>query len=515
MKNILLTLTLLFPCLVTAQNGRQHQIDSLRGVISQTDGEDRIKAYLQLSSHYYPLVKNDSIMKEFLALSAEIDAEAARQKRYDYQGMLQVNILGAYNNRGEHKEVIRHAPEYLDFLAEHEIWNYYYQICQTLCRSCWRSGDVKAALSEAKKMFEHAKSRQNNEGIAMALIAMGDVYGTQYMLDRQVECMQRSIELLRETRSFFHIRINACFTMCRALLDLNRVEEAQRYADEMENLILEYETIAKTPVLNARWNLWSIRVAVCTASGRYDEAEAWCRKLDSVNADITNRITVHLARAQILLSRRQYQKALESAGKASETYRKQVTFAGGYFMQNVRKVQIESLIKLGRAEDAYVLFKEDIAARDSISNVEVSARLDEIRTVYEVDKLEYQNEIITIEKERHRSNFLFALAGCILLLITLGIWIFYSRQIVLRNRELVRKNQQWANQQALEIVGKDKDMEIEKNMPADEDYEIVEQAHRILLDGLFKEYELVLDTLAVKMGIHSKTLSQVINSVTG
>ena len=44
-------------------------------------------------------------------------------------------------------------------------------------------------------------------------------------------------------------------------------------------------------------------------------------------------------------------------------------------------------------------------------------KLDELHTLYEVDK-------ITAEKIRIRHYFLFALAGCVLLCVALGIWVF-------------------------------------------------------------------------------------------
>ncbi|MDR0829769.1 MAG: helix-turn-helix domain-containing protein, partial [Prevotellaceae bacterium] len=48
---------------------------------------------------------------------------------------------------------------------------------------------------------------------------------------------------------------------------------------------------------------------------------------------------------------------------------------------------------------------------------------------YEVDK-------ITAEKEKTRNYLIFALIGCILLAIALGIWIYLHRQIARKNRSL-------------------------------------------------------------------------------
>ncbi len=83
-------------------------------------------------------------------------------------------------------------------------------------------------------------------------------------------------------------------------------------------------------------------------------------------------------------------------------------------------------------EGLYELVQQAADLRDSIRNTEFNASLDELRTVYEVDKL-------TMQKERNRLYFLFALGACVLLALALGIWIHYSRSILKKNRGLVRQ----------------------------------------------------------------------------
>ncbi|MDR3340398.1 MAG: helix-turn-helix domain-containing protein, partial [Candidatus Symbiothrix sp.] len=60
-----------------------------------------------------------------------------------------------------------------------------------------------------------------------------------------------------------------------------------------------------------------------------------------------------------------------------------------------------------------------------------NAQLDDFRTIYEVDKIE-------TEKKSLRNYLLFALGGCFLLMILLGIWVYYSRLIMNKNRVMVK-----------------------------------------------------------------------------
>jgi AraC-like DNA-binding protein len=373
-------------------------------------------------------------------------------------------------------------------------------------------------------LYEDAKERNDAVGMVYSVFSMAEMNMLQYRLAEAEKYYRECIEIAAAVDFG-----NICYPLTNAHLFLFQSLTAQGKYDEALQAMPQTEAaVQRLEELEAQQNGYAglgNRIILYTACTQYylkmkdyRNAERYCTLAEELSRSIDATETTDYAillsmRAQILEARGQYAQALKLAEQSCL-----LELAMGSIPTNlndIMSVKARLLMRLGRVEESIALYDSIQTRTMDIFNTKYNAQLDEIRTIYEVDKLEHKNEIITIEKERHRINFLFALGGCILLLITLGIWIFYSRQIVLRNRELVRKNQQWANQQALEIIDKGKDTEIEKNMPAAEDYEIVEQAHRILLDGLFKEYELVLDTLAGKMGIHSKTLSQAINSVTG
>jgi AraC-like DNA-binding protein len=78
----------------------------------------------------------------------------------------------------------------------------------------------------------------------------------------------------------------------------------------------------------------------------------------------------------------------------------------------------------------------------------LNAQLDELHTQYEVEK-------ITAEKERIRNYLLFTLGGCLLLVIILGIYIYYNRMIQIKNRGIFRKiKEQDALVESLEQIAK-------------------------------------------------------------
>ncbi|MDR1130095.1 MAG: hypothetical protein LBK96_03855 [Prevotellaceae bacterium] len=73
----ILSILFLLPIFVSAQSCVPQQKDSLRKVLSRQEGEDKLKTYQQLASHYYAASASDSLaMDTLFTLYDELDAEA-------------------------------------------------------------------------------------------------------------------------------------------------------------------------------------------------------------------------------------------------------------------------------------------------------------------------------------------------------------------------------------------------------------------------------------------------------
>lgn len=133
------------------------------------------------------------------------------------------------------------------------------------------------------------------------------------------------------------------------------------------------------------------------------------------------------AEARILNSRGDYPKALAAIDSAM-TFVRESTFD----LNQARKIKMDILYRMGRANEAYGLHDKIVAANDSIKDVEVNTRFDELRTRYEVEKH-------IVEKERNFHYFLFAvgLSGVLVLLLA-GVF-YYNRQMAAKNRKLYER----------------------------------------------------------------------------
>ena len=164
LQNIIFICLFSTATLVAAQT-TQSKKDSLRNVIATTEGEEKINSYILLTNLYFVEAAGDDLkMDTLLALYREFDAEALRQERYKSQGLIRTNILALYINRNMFEDVLKLAPEYIYYLAKHEVWQYYYSVYRFWLRAYMGLGRFEEAIDGAQQMYEEAKQRGHDDG---------------------------------------------------------------------------------------------------------------------------------------------------------------------------------------------------------------------------------------------------------------------------------------------------------------------------------------------------------------
>ena len=435
MKAHLLSFILMLPVLAVAQNNVQHQKDSMKNVIATTKGEEKLKTYRKLTNIYYSESRADSLkMDTLLTLYKQMFDEAVQQNNIDFQGIARVNTLGAFSNRYAFDEVLKRAPEYLDYLEKKEAWKYYFVVYNKFIEAYLWTDDYDTGLAKAKEMYEKAKKNEYNIGIGLALFMMSNAYEFMSRYEEEEKYMRESIEILRkEDVTMLPFVASGYYYLCNSLMLQERYRDALREAKEFEKINHLYEEASRTEQPTTWSNLYRILFLAYIGISDFNNAEMYYRKLERINGGVKDDISIAQGWATIYEGRKQYEKALEMLDK-------QIMLNGDInsLERNVTipKNKARILAKMGRAQEVYDLYSQIFIANDSIRNTEFNAQLDELRTVYEVDKITAENELNRIQKIRNRNYFLFALGGCALLAFALGIWIYHSRAIVRKNRGL-------------------------------------------------------------------------------
>ena len=424
-KHLFLSFLLLCMSGIVMQATAQNRKDSLRNVIAHAEGQEKLDAYMRLTNIYYAEARDKLKRDTLFALYNEMDAEAERQGNDARRAIIHANRLQALNTASEYDEIIKLSPGYMAFAEKKQFWNVYYNLYNPLIAAYRGLGDNDKAMEIAKEMYEHAKARQNNSGMGLAFNNMAQIYSFQRRFTEQEECLRECIALIKDSTALLNVLSTTYIRLGKCLIAQKRYDEAVRIADEAEETIRRYEEFSRSPQPNAWLNQYMVYLDAYRQSGQVDKAEVYVHKIDSLS---NGTIPLFEERAAIFSARKQYDKALEMADKAIEAANKE-----DKLQHWGMKMMI--LIARGDVEEAQQLFRDIVAGMDALSNEKMNAQLDEIRTQYEVDK-------INAEKERIRSYLLFALCGCLLLSLLLGIYIYYNRLIRNKNKGLYRQIKQ-------------------------------------------------------------------------
>ncbi len=424
---ILWGILLCFTLPVLAQNNLQHQKDSLRQVIEHSEGIDKLKSYNRLCYLYMSEVADNQKMDTLLMLFNQVEAEAIKQGNVEIQGMVYGNAIIAYINRSEHDKVIEKAPAYLDFYIENGLWKFYYQIHMQLITAYNLKGEYEPAIEEAEKMYARAKERKDKAGMATALYATGIIYNSQDRWKEEEKCFRECIDLLWEVSGYDNILTQSYAFLCMVLRAQNRYDDLLQLVPEYEKAIARFEKASGRTQPEARGNLYIALMNTYIDIHDYDKAEPYLAKIEAlINNDIS-RFELLRARALILRSRGDYGKALAAIDSAINR-----TLESDFNLNSIRRIKMQILARMGRYREADGLLDEIIATNDTLKNVEVNARFDELRTQYEVEKH-------IAGKERNFHYFLFALAICLVLVLLLAGAFYYNRMIALKNRKLYER----------------------------------------------------------------------------
>lgn len=376
---------------------------------------------------YMSEIADDQKMDTLLMLLNRVEAEAIKQGNAQMQGMVYGNAIIAHMNRSEYDKVIEKAPAYLDFYIENGLWRFYYQIHMQLITAYNLKGEYEAAVEEAEKMYARAKERKDKAGMATALYATGIVYNSQDRWKEEEKCFRECIGLLWEVSGYDNILTQSYAFLCMVLRAQNRYDDLLQLVPEYEKAIARFEKAAGRAQPEARGNLYIALMNTYIDIREYDKAEPYLTKIEGlVNNDIS-RFELLRARALILRARGDYGKALAAVDSAMTRLPE-----ADFDRNSLRRIKMQILARMGRYREADGLLDEIIAMNDTLKNVEVNARFDELRIQYEVEKH-------IAEKERNFHYLLFALAICLIFALLLAGTFYYNRMIALKNRKLYER----------------------------------------------------------------------------
>jgi AraC-like DNA-binding protein len=438
MRTVLLSFILLSPCLAAAQtNNLRYNKDSLLNVIAASEGPEKLNAYVILTNQVvYSTEQSDTLFLYY----KEAIRESQKQKNRRAEAEFKESYIISLYNYERRKELMKTAPVFLDFFAENGCREKYYAIYGILIETILNECMFDTAIREAKILYDKASRQNDLSGMGAATFNIGVTYQKLRRYSDAEEYFRKTITILAPMDKEPNMLFDTYFVLSEVLSEQKRHSEALEAAQRLASLIDRKEKRDSRTYPTMRYSCYLIQAIIYLGMNEFEKAESFLDLAEKEVPDIERaRINIYFHRAQIAESRKDYSVALKLCDAAYHL----CEAMGEYpFSGEVIKIKSRVLSGMRGSEDLFGLFEQYIAIRDSIEGQKLHAQIDEIRTQYEVDK-------ITAEKERNRNNFLFALAGCILLATALAIRIYYNRQIAGKNRALSRQIKELTAQQEL------------------------------------------------------------------
>lgn len=424
---IIFIVLLFFSSILFAQTDNQHQKDSLLQVIENSKGEEKLQAYFKYCKLPFNPGKDD--LNTYLGVLDRFINEAHRQGNNSIKGdAIKEKIVKMYNF-GEKEDLLKLVDDYLVFFSEQEQWdNYYFAYHAMIETYIFQKKYIKASQI-SKKIYEQAKMQNNISGMETVSYLLGLIYSNTTQIEKARESFTETVTLSEDPNRLTNARRMAYEHLCRILLQEKEYKEALERVDELTILYNNFFKINPDALANkifAYVICFQFKAEAYNGLDDYDKAEHYCKMAEEIAPNDPRAMScIYYTRAKVAEKQSLFQKSLDYYEKAEQFYLKLHAKVPSIVLTDKARV----LCKIGRGNEAYPLFEGAIETNNETGMALLNSQVEELRTVYDVDKH-------ISEKERNRNYFLLASAVCILLIIALGIWIYYNRLVVRKNKTL-------------------------------------------------------------------------------
>ena len=417
----ILTLSMGSVCAVTSA-------DSIRREMNRLGGKELLRAHSNLCR----LAAAQDDMQYELRCIREFLAEALKQKDAEAEGMARVRQLYCYCNYDKPDSILFYLPEALKSLKKNKTWDYYYNAWSVLVERYIYEEKLQTALLEARKMYADAHTANSNYGLGVSSYDIGSIYQTMGRFREAEKSLTESIAALSKEEDITQL-LSAYNALSETLDGLGEYDKLRAIAGEWKSVLDKYreEALRKgyTQPLNGRYLYCTLAAAVAEIeTANYSKADELLKQAEiyAEGRKAVARFKLLQVQARYYAATRQYDEAIACNRKNME-----IIAASGdsVSLLTVQTQQAEFLLKAGRYKEAAELYNEILPHKDRLRTTELANQLDELHTVFEVDKLTLRSKVIT-------TRFYLSLVIGMLLLLALVLYIIYTRRLRRKNRAL-------------------------------------------------------------------------------
>lgn len=297
----------------------------------------------------------------------------------------------------------------------------FFRIKQFMVQLYSERGDIGQAIDEARLMYEKAQSINHSQGLILSNRAIGDAYYCSNMLPEAISSYKEAINYQATSFANDYFKERTTIKLITILIIENRMEEAERYRNELEHSkgIHENKTLHFfNNIVNATFH---IKKGNLPAANEYLEK---AQQIYETNPQPYLCFFLGFIQGQYTEATGDYTAALQVYNEHLNNIPLKYHSVNYLYMAHAKA---RLLIKMGEKKEAARLYEEIGAISDSIVAPSYTHRINSLRAAFEENR-------IKIENKTELNHILIGGAGTGLIL--LFIMIYLVLHILKQNKKL-------------------------------------------------------------------------------
>lgn len=276
-------------------------------------------------------------------------------------------------------------------------------------------GQITEALRKSNAMLAQAQQMKFDIGIALSYCSLGDTYLSAGMDSEAIEEYTKAVKMLSQTPDSELLEERVFIQLIPCLIKQERMDEAKSYLQKMS---LIYENTKSNPFL-----LYAYQALYCIQTNDFNKAHQYI-----VDAEIIKKEDPSTFYASILKHlEAEYAKRTGNYEQAIQLYTSLANGTDAFYSYNSYLQSRKSIAKiyteLDRPKEACEVYQTINRSRDSISADNYSSQINFLRTIYQIDRIDVENQ-----KQWNRVLFYLIIGGTLILAIFILFVILIKRE---------------------------------------------------------------------------------------
>ena len=410
--------------------------DSLRQLAITCEGKEKQDLLMRIAMSTNDIVDWDATLNNAIN---RCDTPAICRSR--------LNRIQCLFNFYSADSAIIEAQKSLPFMLDAKQYSFYFSAYNTYISGLFKQRRFDEAREEATAMFETAQQVKQPVGMTMALQVQGSIYYKLGLYEQALTSLEKGIAICptyeNGENQVLYISATLYEWLFMTALKINDTERISRYADSYAALVNWRDEHGKVdPTGHYPVTSQSLQALSYLKKGQTKEARQLLNEASRlIHPQIPANAYEHFyeARRDLREITGDYQGAIKDMDILLAAHQNDLSF----YMDDLLK-KAELLAHSGDPQSCISLYHTYIQAKDSVNQLDIASRMDQLRTIYEVDRLGQ-------EKKNARIWMSIALVVCLLLGILLSGNIIYSLRLRAKSRVLYRRIQEQTQRENMAV----------------------------------------------------------------